>query len=170
MVQIEPPAEYVPLNALDERDQSGTAQESSTSLLQGPAQGYSLTESYASGPYSHHPPSNPTQAFSSSPYEPSRPYSLFNDTYGEPDQPSNEAWRQRQQPYQGGLQRRGTRRIKLAQGAVLSADYPVPSAIRNAVLPQYRNDLEGGSEEVTHMRCTLTSDLCAWIIGNQLTK
>jgi chitin synthase len=37
---------------------------------------------------------------------------------------------------------------------VLSIDYPVPSAIQNAVLPQYRQDLEGGSEEFTHMRYT----------------
>jgi chitin synthase len=68
-------------------------------------------------------------------------------------------WRARQQPgggtvSAGGALKRGmTRKIKLAQGAVLSADYPVPSAIQNAVQAKYRNDLEAGSEEFTHMRC-----------------
>ena len=43
--------------------------------------------------------------------------------------------------------------MKLVQGAVLSIDYPVPSAIQNAIQAKYRNDLEGGSEEFTHLRC-----------------
>jgi len=46
-----------------------------------------------------------------------------------------------------------TRKVKLVQGSVLSADYPVPSAIQNAIQAKYRNDLESGSEEFTHMRC-----------------
>lgn len=54
---------------------------------------------------------------------------------------------------QFGLRRGMTRKIKLVQGVVLSADYPVPSAIQNAVQAKYRNDLESGSEEFTHMRC-----------------
>jgi len=37
---------------------------------------------------------------------------------------------------------------------VLSADYPVPSAIQNATQAKYRNDLEAGSEEFTHLRYT----------------
>jgi chitin synthase len=71
-----------------------------------------------------------------------------------------EAWRARQQPGGGAvgagsaLKRGMTRKIKLAQGAVLSADYPVPSAIQNAVQAKFRNDLQAGSEEFTHMRCT----------------
>lgn len=69
-------------------------------------------------------------------------------------------WAQRQQPggptaASGGLKRNATRKVKLVQGAVLSADYPVPSAIQNAVQAKYRNDLESGSEEFTHMRCKL---------------
>jgi len=36
---------------------------------------------------------------------------------------------------------------------VLSVEYPVPSAIQNSVQAKYRNDLESGSEEFTHMRC-----------------
>ena len=68
---------------------------------------------------------------------------------------STEAWRQRQAPAggAGGLRRYATRKVKL-QGSVLSVDYPVPSAIRNAIQTKYRNELEGGSEEFTHMRCT----------------
>ena len=53
----------------------------------------------------------------------------------------------------GGLKRAQTRKVKLVQGSVLSADYPVPSAIQNAIQAKYRNDLESGSEEFTHMRC-----------------
>lgn len=73
---------------------------------------------------------------------------------------STTAWAERQQPggpaaAAGGLKRNATRKVKLVQGAVLSADYPVPSAIQNAVQAKYRNDLESGSEEFTHMRCTL---------------
>ena len=52
------------------------------------------------------------------------------------------------------MRRFGTRKVKLVQGAVLSVDYPVPSPIQNAVQPKYRTDLEGGSEEFTHMRYT----------------
>lgn len=65
---------------------------------------------------------------------------------------STEAWRERQAPT--GLKRYGTRKIRLQQ-QVLSIDYPVPSAIQNAVQSKYRHaDVEGGSEEFTHMRCT----------------
>lgn len=70
---------------------------------------------------------------------------------------STEAWKQRQVPGANGLQRYATRRVKLIQGSVLSVDYPVPSAVRNAVQAKYRNDLEGGSEEFTHMRCEQSS-------------
>ena len=68
---------------------------------------------------------------------------------------STEAWKQRQAPGATGLKRYATRKVKLVQGSVLSVDYPVPSAIRNAVQAKYRNDLEGGSEEFTHMRCSI---------------
>jgi chitin synthase len=82
-----------------------------------------------------------------SPYDPSETSSVQD-------------WRARQQPGggavsgAGALKRGMTRKIKLAHGAVLSADYPVPSAIQNAVQAKYRNDLEAGSEEFTHMRYT----------------
>ena len=78
--------------------------------------------------------------------------------YARSETSSTEAWRQRQQPGGGamgggGLKRGMTRKVKLVQGSVLSADYPVPSAIQNAIQAKYRNDLESGSEEFTHMRC-----------------
>ena len=74
--------------------------------------------------------------------------------YARSDTSSTEAWKQRQQPGGGGGLKRGmTRKVKLVQGSVLSADYPVPSAIQNAIQAKYRNDLESGSEEFTHMRC-----------------
>ena len=64
-------------------------------------------------------------------------------------------WRTRQQPLTGGLKRYPTRRVKLVQGTVLSADYPVPSAVQNAMQRKYCPDLEQGSEEFTHLRCML---------------
>jgi chitin synthase len=69
---------------------------------------------------------------------------------------SDESWLRRQQPNAapaGGLKRYATRKVKLVQGSVLSIDYPVPSAIRNAVQPRYRNE-EGNNEEFFKMRYT----------------
>jgi chitin synthase len=78
--------------------------------------------------------------------------------YARSETSSVDGWRARQQPggpaaNAGGLKRNATRKVKLVQGTVLSADYPVPSAIQNAIQTKYRNDLEAGSEEFTHMRC-----------------
>ncbi|KAI9805734.1 MAG: Chitin synthase, class 2 [Piccolia ochrophora] len=123
-----------------------------------PASSYSLTESYVGDRNS-----------TATPY--SEPYHGQSDVYsgstayggvpGRPESPyqrsetsSTEAWRQRQLPPAGGIKRGPTRKVKLVQGSVLSVDYPVPSAIQNAVQAKYRNDLEGGSEEFTHMRYT----------------
>lgn len=47
------------------------------------------------------------------------------------------------------LKRSDTRRIKLVQGTVLSVDYPVPSAIKNAMQVGYR-----GTDEFSNMRYT----------------
>lgn len=114
-----------------------------------PVSRYSLTESYAAD--SAAPPyegsaENPAAAFG----VPGRVAS----PYARSETSSTEAWRQRQAPGTG-LRRYATRKVKLVQGSVLSVDYPVPSAIQNAVQAKYRNDLEGGSEEFTHMRCKL---------------
>ena len=124
-----------------------------------PTSTYTLTESYAGDKerpappysghqdqnYSQHTLSDPTAAFgvpgrSPSPYERS-------------EASSTEAWRQRQAPGADGLRRFPTRKVPLIHGSVLSVDYPVPSPVRNAIQPKYRNDLEGGSEEFTHLRC-----------------
>ncbi|CAK1357150.1 Chitin synthase G [Cercospora beticola] len=117
--------------------------------------GYNLEESYVGQP----PNYGYTEYHGSA-------TTLQDPGYGAPDRVpspysrsetgSTEAWRQRQQPgaAAGGLKRNATRKVKLVQGAVLSADYPVPSAIQNAVQAKYRNDLESGSEEFTHLRYT----------------
>ncbi|KAL4965963.1 chitin synthase [Aspergillus stella-maris] len=52
------------------------------------------------------------------------------------------------------LRRYGTRKINLIKGTVLSSDYPVPSAIQNAVQPAYRDAEDGFAEEFTHLRYT----------------
>ncbi|KAK1148765.1 Chitin synthase, class 3 [Aspergillus melleus] len=132
-----------------------------------PTSGYSLTETYApdagfqdpysgnGSVYSGHSAENPATAFG----VPGRVAS----PYARSETSSTEAWRQRQAPGGnggtgggggGGLRRYATRKVKLVQGSVLSVDYPVPSAIQNAIQAKYRNDLEGGSEEFTHMRYT----------------
>jgi chitin synthase len=69
------------------------------------------------------------------------------------DSTSSKRWAQRQTPALSTLRRYPTRRIKLVKGTVLSVDYPVPSAIRNAIEPKYRDLEEGQNEEFTHMRC-----------------
>ncbi|KAF4960173.1 hypothetical protein FGADI_1192 [Fusarium gaditjirri] len=68
----------------------------------------------------------------------------------------DESWMMRQQQNQlaGGLGRSKTRKVKLVQGSVLSIDYPVPSAIKNAVEPRYRSGPGSMEEEFTKMRYT----------------
>lgn len=126
-----------------------------------PASAYSLTETYADGAgmygqdggYGYQGQGQPGGPGFQPPHRTASPYDRTESS-------STEAWRQRQQPgagtISGGLRRNATRKVKLVQGSVLSADYPVPSAIQNAVQAKYRNDLEAGSEEFTHMRCEST--------------
>jgi chitin synthase len=123
-----------------------------------PPSAYSLTETYADpsqqgyggAGYGYPPPPQPQQQQFDAPGRTASPYARSETS-------SVEGWRQRAQPggpaAQSGLKRNATRKVKLVQGTVLSADYPVPSAIQNAVQSKYRNDLEAGSEEFTHMRC-----------------
>ncbi|ORX95533.1 chitin synthase-like protein [Clohesyomyces aquaticus] len=129
-----------------------------------PQSTYSLTETYATDttttyPGQHHAGSE----YSATGYhDPAADFGAHNraaSPYARSETSSTEAWRQRQQPgggvaASGGLKRGMTRKVKLVQGSVLSADYPVPSAIQNAIQAKYRNDLESGSEEFTHMRYT----------------
>lgn len=56
------------------------------------------------------------------------------------------------QTFAQGIRRYPTRKIKLVQGYVLSADYPVPSAIQNAMEKKYR-ETEEFAEEFSHLRC-----------------
>lgn len=126
---------------------------------------YSLTETYAT----ERPTQYPSEAHAGSDnysatggYDPASEFGAPQrapSPYQRSETSSTEAWRQRQQPggaaaAAGGLKRGMTRKVKLVQGSVLSADYPVPSAIQNAIQAKYRNDLESGSEEFTHMRYT----------------
>ncbi|KAL2758700.1 glycosyltransferase family 2 protein [Sodiomyces alcalophilus JCM 7366] len=121
-----------------------------------PVSAYSLTESYAPGAGSRTPV--PPDSFGmSTGYRPELGVDNGGFGYGRPASTvdSDESWVRRQQPgaQTGGLKRYATRKIKLNQGSVLSIDYPVPSAIKNAVQPKYR-DVEGGSEEFMKMRYT----------------
>ncbi|KAH7266285.1 chitin synthase-domain-containing protein [Fusarium solani] len=123
-----------------------------------PVSAYSLTESYAPG--------------ASTTPQPGVGYGEHTGSFGQfganLDQPApfprpdsafdpEDSWVERQQQPMigkgGGLKRFNTRKVKLVQGSVLSIDYPVPSAIKNAVQARYR-DVEGGNEEFMKMRYT----------------
>lgn len=107
-----------------------------------PSGGYQLEEQYA-------PMQTPSYNDGQQPYDPNN---RAPSPYNRNETSSVEAWRQRQAP--AGLRRYATRKIKLVQGQALSIDHPVPSAIQNAIQAKYRQpDVEGGSEEFTHMRC-----------------
>ncbi|KAJ5119195.1 CAZyme family GT2 [Penicillium atrosanguineum] len=131
-----------------------------------PASGYSLTETYAteSSP-NYQDPYATGSVYSGHSESPAAAFGVPGraaSPYARSETSSTEAWRQRQAPGGGpgggagggNLRRYATRKVKLVQGSVLSVDYPVPSAIQNAIQAKYRNDLEGGSEEFTHMRYT----------------
>jgi chitin synthase len=55
------------------------------------------------------------------------------------------------------MKRTRTRKIKLVQGSILSIDYPVPSAVQNAIEPQYRNAEGAYDEEFTKLRYTVAT-------------
>lgn len=81
--------------------------------------------------------------------------SFFNHTIHEEGE---DGWIQRQQTpaqidFPNGLKRLNTRRVKLIQGSVLSLHYPVPSAIKNALEPRYRDD-DSVNEEFFQLRYT----------------
>jgi chitin synthase len=119
-----------------------------------PVSAYSLTESYAIPGASPTPiPGYTNEYGGSTNYNQENPYDRSGSPYSRAETSSTEAWRQRQAP-QSGLKRYATRKVKLVQGSVLSVDHPVPSAIKNAIQQKYRSDLEGGTEEFTHMRYT----------------
>ncbi|KAI0156754.1 glycosyltransferase family 2 protein [Xylariaceae sp. FL1272] len=124
-----------------------------------PVSAYSLTESYATNA----PPTTTTPQPYGNEYQSGYVGTPGDETggfgYGGPRPAStvdsDESWVRRQQPggAPGGLKRYATRKVKLVQGSVLSVEYPVPSAIKNAVQAKYR-DAEHGSTEFTNMRYT----------------
>lgn len=131
-----------------------------------PVSAYSLTESYAPGAVPTRagigvsptpPPPGGSTEYGGGPgyYQP--PQFSADPAYNRMSSvDTDESWLRRQQPNvapTGGLKRYATRKVKLVQGSVLSIDYPVPSAIRNAVQPRYRNE-EGSNEEFFKMRYT----------------
>lgn len=128
-----------------------------------PVSAYSLTESYAPGAGTTRagigvnptppPPGNGEYGGAPGYY---RPEYSADPAYRMSSVDADESWIQRQNPNAaptGGLKRYATRKVKLVQGSVLSIDYPVPSAIRNAVQPRYRDE-EGNNEEFLKMRYT----------------
>ncbi|KAL1643211.1 Chitin synthase, class 3 [Didymella pomorum] len=76
--------------------------------------------------------------------------------------------RQQQSASEGnGVKRSRTRKVKLVQGSVLSASYPVPSAVQNAVEPRYRNAEGVDEEEFTQLRYTAaTCDPNSFTLAN----
>ncbi|VBB75132.1 Putative Glycosyltransferase Family 2 [Podospora comata] len=134
-----------------------------------PVSAYSLTESYTPnagttragiGVQPTPPPHGYTNEYAGAPqYGVSANGGFGDQQYGNSGHSvaeTDDSWIQRQNPNAapaGGLKRYATRKVKLVQGSVLSIDYPVPSAIRNAVQPKYR-DVEGQNEEFFKMRYT----------------
>jgi chitin synthase len=129
-----------------------------------PHSNYSLTETYIPDAPTTHPgianvgPTPPPFGNQDYGYEGAAPGQFRPDLQHEDSYQASEAdsWLQRQNPRadpSGGLRRYPTRKVKLVGNSVLSLDYPVPSAIRNAVQPQYR-DTESGNEEFMKMRYT----------------
>lgn len=124
-----------------------------------PGSTYSLTETYADNSTTRHAGYDYDQTeYSNDPHGAYGVPGRTGSPYSRSDTSSTEAWRQRQVPggpaaAGGGLRRAQTRKVKLVKGEILSNNYAVPSAIQNAVQAKYRNDLETGSEEFTHMRC-----------------
>ncbi|KAL1878001.1 Chitin synthase, class 3 [Diaporthe australafricana] len=79
---------------------------------------------------------------------PSSPATLWRSYWPSEDNP----------PKPPDLQGTGNGSSKLKSGQVLSVEYPVPSAIRNAIQPKYR-DVEGGVKELETLRYTaVTAD------------
>ncbi|KAK7190954.1 Chitin synthase, class 1 [Paraphaeosphaeria sporulosa] len=88
-------------------------------------------------------------------------YSFADDEahgYSSGDDPARteNSWVRRQQTVRqgAGVKRSKTRKIKLVQGSILSVDYPIPSAIQNAIEPRHRHAEGSFGEEFTKLRYT----------------
>ncbi|KAJ0413184.1 chitin synthase-domain-containing protein [Aspergillus carlsbadensis] len=103
---------------------------------------HSPTESEAQRRYTLHDPGFGALSFGAPQLDPSSPSSLSSRGQAQPAHNP------------GSLRRYGTRKINLVKGTVLSVDYPVPSAIQNAIQPEYRDAEDAFPEEFTHMRYT----------------
>jgi chitin synthase len=95
------------------------------------------------------------------PPSPPSVYSLADDeaygySYNYESALTENSWVQRQHTIrQGvGVKRSKTRKIKLVQGSILSVNYPVPSAVQNAIEQRHRNAEGTFDEEFTKMRYT----------------
>lgn len=123
-----------------------------------PVSAYTLSESYAPGVQQTQPglDSYGGQTYTSG-YDPSGGYGGYAPERPISAMDPDDSWVRRQQVPQaegGGLKRFKTRKVKLKEGLVLSLDYPVPSAIRNAAQPKYYENTESGQEEFFKMRYT----------------
>jgi chitin synthase len=127
-----------------------------------PASAYSLSEAYADPNQPGGPQYGQTGYINPASYgapQGLEPPLRTASPYARSETSSSDGWRARAQPggpaaKNGGLQRNATRRVRLVQGTVLSADYPVPSAIKNSVQQRFKNDPDVAAEEFTHMRYT----------------
>ncbi|KAH7136176.1 chitin synthase class III [Dendryphion nanum] len=172
---------YNPLEDHDEANQHLLTSPNPSSLrlpdrgLQSPSPSsvYSLTETYAPGVIGAHESNTVyggntayggnTEYRGHAEYSQYEPGYIYPSAYEAPPTTAHDApdsdWVQRQQipnndANAGGLKRSKTRKVKLVQGSILSIDYPVPSAIQNAIEPQYRNEEGAYEEEFTKMRYT----------------
>ncbi|KAL1612558.1 Chitin synthase, class 3 [Paraconiothyrium brasiliense] len=107
-----------------------------------PSSIYSLTDTALS---SHAPNADHGRGFRDGAYD-----------YGYDHEPAltDNSWIRRQHTVRQGVKRSKTRKIKLVQGSILSVDYPVPSAVQNAIEPRHRNAEGTYDEEFTKLRYT----------------
>ncbi|KAK7208485.1 chitin synthase G [Myxozyma melibiosi] len=71
----------------------------------------------------------------------------------DPAELEDREWQKRQEKNTENLQRFATRRVKLDKNKIFSANYAVPSPLKNGIERKYI-DLEYGSDEFTHLRYT----------------
>ncbi|KAJ8113729.1 hypothetical protein OPT61_g4205 [Boeremia exigua] len=138
-----PTYRHRPMQCLESRDIA-------ESYPTAPSSVYSLTETY--NPYA-----TELEPYTSRKSNPVHESNISQDENLTSDPGVNDSWLQRQQynPENGiGVKRSRTRKVKLVQGSVLSANYPVPSAVQNAIEPKYRNEDGIDQEEFTQLRYT----------------
>lgn len=95
------------------------------------------------------PPTGPFTGQDNDPFQPgSNPVSRSITPY---DEAPESGWMRRQNLSR--IKRANTRKVGLVDGHVFRSEYPVPTAVRDSVLPRYRDE-ESGSTEFSHMRYT----------------